>query len=76
MHPVIESTPTYQSLENFQKRLVLKRTNRLKLEQAVIVARNIGIEKWKEQSGLPSNYNKIVEDIIKQNNHDTSSTKQ
>jgi len=60
----IENSKAFKSLQQFQKDLVIKRDNRLKIEDAVIIARNIGVDNWKRGTSLSKKWHAIVEEII------------
>ena len=60
----IENTKAYKGLQKFQKDLVIRRDNRLKIEDAVITARSIGIEDWKKGTELSTKWQAIVEELI------------
>lgn len=59
----IKNTKAYKKLAPFQQSLLLKRDNRKKIEDAVITARAIGIDLWKNNNKLPNNWRGIVEEL-------------
>ncbi|WP_264521184.1 hypothetical protein [Flavobacterium sp. N1994] len=60
----IEQTEAFKSMSSLSQELVLKRINRINIEDQIIIARTIGLEKWKLQTGLQERWQKIVIEII------------
>lgn len=44
--------------------IVNRHASQVQIQDAVIQARNIGIEKWREQTALPNRWKAIVEEIV------------
>lgn len=70
----IENSKAFTKLEKFKQALVLKRDNRLQIEQAIVSARTLTINVWKQHTTLPPHWQAIVEEIINSENvkHDTT----
>ena len=67
MNIKIDQTQAYQRLNDVAKIMVVKRANRLQIEDAVIQAKNIGLEVWNAQTNLPHKWREIVEEILTAN---------
>ena len=65
MNIKIDQTQAYQRLNDVAKMMVVKRANRLQIEDAVIQAKNLGLEVWNTQTNLPHKWREIVEEILK-----------
>lgn len=61
----IEETKAFKALHPLVQKMVLKRANRIDIEDQIIIARTIGLEKWKVQTGLQERWKAIVIEIIK-----------
>lgn len=64
MRDKIKNTQTYKSLNDMAKVMIRKHTSFIQIQDSVIQARNIGLDKWKAQTGLPNNWKGIVEEIV------------
>ena len=64
----IDQTKTFLLLQPLSQQMVLKRVNRIQIEDAIIIARTIGLEKWKAQTPLQERWKQIVCDIIEHEN--------
>lgn len=60
----IDQTKSYLRLEKFSQQMVMKRVNRLQIEEEIIIARNIGLEQWHKQTPLQERWKNIVIEII------------
>jgi len=60
----IKNTAAYKTLSQFQQDLAVRRNNRMQIVDAVITARAIGLELWKDNNALPNNWRAIVEEIV------------
>lgn len=61
---LIENSKAFKALEPHVKKMVIKRANRVQIEDAIIQARNIGVEQWKTQTGICNKWAAIVIEII------------
>ncbi|WP_293871667.1 hypothetical protein, partial [Flavobacterium sp.] len=68
----IDETKAFAALEPMVKKMVLKRVNRVGIEDEIIIARTIGLDKWKAQTGLQERWKTIVVEIIKLETDDTT----
>lgn len=59
----IKNSKAFKKLSPFQQDLAVRRNNRMKIVDAVITARAIGLQLWKDNNGLPNNWRSIVEEI-------------
>ncbi len=59
----IQNTKAFKAMEPYARQMVEKRANRIQIEDAVIQAKNIGLEAWKSQTAIPVKWQKIVEEI-------------
>ncbi|MGM8362111.1 hypothetical protein ACSV4D_09375 [Flavobacterium sp. ARAG 55.4] len=64
MKELIENSKAYQSFEPHAQQMVIKRVNRLKIEDAIIQARHLGLEQWNSQTDLPHKWRSIVKEIV------------
>lgn len=64
MIQIILQTKAFKALPQFSKFMAIKRVNRVKIEEEIVIARNIGLEQWKKQTPLQANWQAIVEEII------------
>lgn len=60
----IEKTEAYDKLAQFQKELVIKRANRLQIENAIIVVGTIGYDNWEKTTKFPSHWRAIVKELV------------
>lgn len=60
----VVQTSTYKSLNPLQRDMILKKANLQKLEHAVTVAGNIGLDESLNQSGLTDRNKNIIRDIF------------
>jgi hypothetical protein len=60
----IQETKAFKKLQPLSQQMVLKRVNRIEIEDAIIIARTIGIEKWRTQTPLQERWKQIVIEII------------
>ena len=60
----IQNTKMYNSLSELSQKLIIKRVNRTKIEEEIIIARNVGLEQWKAQTPLQERWKSIVIEII------------
>lgn len=60
----IENSVAFGKLATFQQRLVIRRENRLKIEEAITIARNVGYGKWAESSTMSSQWKAIVKELV------------
>lgn len=65
----IHETKAFKELQPLSQQMVLKRINRIQIEDQIIIARTIGIEKWKNQNPLQERWRKIVIEIIQEENN-------
>jgi len=72
MYKKIKESKAYKSLEPTAQMMINKRTSYVQIQDSVIQARNIGIDTWKAQTGLPKRWQSIVEEIV--NNEINSKT--
>lgn len=68
-HLIIESK-AFNALDTLSQGMINRRANRIQIEDAIIQARNIGLETWKRQTDLPNKWKKIVEEIILKEQND------
>ena len=64
----IQSTEAYKGLNPIAQKMINKRSSFIRIQDAVIQARNLGIQKWRTQNDLPTNWKAIVEEIVNENN--------
>lgn len=57
----IENLEFFKNLSKVQQNITLKRTNRMEVEDAYVIAKNIGYDKWEKQS----RYNYVHIGIVK-----------
>lgn len=62
----IVDTECYKSLNSVQKNLATRRQNRLQIENGYEVAKNIGFEKWKNQTQYNHINTNLVGELINQ----------
>ena len=67
MNIKIDQTQAYQRLNDVAKMMVVKRANRLQIEDGVIQAKNLGFEVWNNQTNLPYKWREIVKEIVNEN---------
>lgn len=60
----ITDTEAYKTLPELSQKMVMKRVNRVEIEDQIIICRTIGIEKWKTITPLGPRAKSIVEEII------------
>lgn len=60
----IQETKAFNNLPGLSQALILKRVNRLQIEDAIIIARTIGVENWKKQTGLQGRWQSIVVEVL------------
>lgn len=60
----IQNTKAFKKLTLLSQQMALKRANRIIIEQEIIIARNIGLGKWKTQNPLQERWRAIVAEII------------
>jgi predicted N-formylglutamate amidohydrolase len=60
----IQETKTYKAMDPVVRTIVNRHASQVQIQDAVIQARNIGIEKWREQTALPNRWKAIVEEIV------------
>lgn len=60
----IQSTEAYKSLDHIAQKMINKRSSFIRIQDAVIQARNIGLEKWGTQNDLPTKWKAIVVEIL------------
>lgn len=65
----IDQTKAFVQLQPLSQQMILKRVNRIQIEDAIIIARTIGIEKWKEQTPLQERWKMIVIEIVENDNN-------
>lgn len=65
----IDQTEAFKKLQPLSQQMVLKRVNRIEIEDAIIIARTIGIEKWRAQTPLQERWKHIVIEIIEAENN-------
>lgn len=64
MLETIQQTDAFKGLDPITQKVINKREVRTQIEDAVILARNIGVEKWNKITPLTSKYRKIVVEIV------------
>lgn len=64
----IDETTAYKASEPMVQQMIMKRVNRVEIEDQIIIARTIGLAKWKTQTGLQARWQKIVIEIIESEN--------
>lgn len=65
MKQLIENSKSFKVLDKLSQSMINRRANRIQIEDAIIQARNLGLEVWKSQTDLPNKWKKIVDEIIK-----------
>ncbi|MDV6170213.1 hypothetical protein R1T16_17385 [Flavobacterium sp. DG1-102-2] len=60
----IENTKAYKDLDSFKQDIVMKRSNRLQIEDAVVTARAITFEKWQESTSFSASWQNIVKEVL------------
>lgn len=61
----VEETRTFKQLNSVQKQFTLNKSNLKHLEDGFTIAKNIGYDVWKNQSGFSERNSNIVADILK-----------
>ena len=61
---LIKETDAYKKLNSIQKEIIMKRQNRLVIENGYEVAKNIGVEKWEKQSNFNYRNKGIIMELI------------
>jgi hypothetical protein len=64
MKHLIQATKAYNSMEKVVRTIINRHTSQVQIQDAVIQARNLGVEKWREQTGIPNRWKGIVEEIV------------
>lgn len=64
----IKGTKTFMQLNSLQQEMTLSKTNRSHLEHGVTVAKNIGLDRWKQICQFSERNLKIVEEIFTNEN--------
>jgi hypothetical protein len=64
MKHLIQSTKAYNKMEPVICKIINRHASQVQIQDAVIQARNLGLEKWREQTDLPNRWKSIVEEII------------
>lgn len=64
MKHIIQETKAFKSFEITAQKIVNRHASQVQIEDAIIQARNIGINNWKAQTGLPKKWQSIVEEIV------------
>lgn len=62
----IDQTKAYQAMTPMVQKMIMKRCNRIQIEEEAIICRNIGVEVWKNQTPLQERWKAIVMEIINQ----------
>lgn len=65
MRELIENTAAFQELNTISQKMLLKRANRIQVEEEIIIAINVGLAQWKKQTPLQARWQEIVEQIVK-----------
>ena len=60
----IDQTQAYKALNPISQKLVMKRVNRIQIEDEIIICRNVGVDKWKAQTPLQERWQAIVIEIV------------
>lgn len=60
----IQNTKAFKKLLGFQQKLLLKRENRLKFEEQIVIARNAGVDAWQPPDDFPKHWAEIVKEIV------------
>lgn len=60
----IDETKAFKDLNAISQQMIMKRVNRLQVEEQIIIARNIGIEQWLKQNPLQERWQQIVIEIV------------
>lgn len=68
MIATIENTDAYKQLEGFKQTILMKRDNRLRIEEEIVTARNAGLDAWHPPAGFPTSWAAIVREIITDEN--------
>lgn len=66
MRQLIENTVAFKALDLIAQKMILKRANRIQVEEEIVIARNIGLDVWGKQTPLQERWKKIVIVTIKQ----------
>lgn len=61
---LIENSKAFKALEPHTQGMIRKRANRIQIEDAIIQARNIGVEQWKAQKVICNQWAAIVIEIV------------
>jgi hypothetical protein len=64
----IQNTKAFKKLLGFQQKLLLRRDNRLTIQDAVITAKAIGIENWNPPGSMPPHWQAIVKELVTKSN--------
>lgn len=59
----IENSKAYRKIEGFKQQLLMKRDNRLKIEEQIVIARNAGADAWQPPESFPPHWAAIVREI-------------
>lgn len=70
----ITDTEAYKALPELSQKMVMKRINRIEIEDQIIICRTVGIEKWKTITPLGPRARSIVEEIIKNEQNEQRKT--
>lgn len=60
----IENTKAYKGMDGFKQDIIMKRSNRLQIEEAVVTARNIGYELWEKGTDFSASWKNIVKELV------------
>ena len=60
----IENTVAYSKLDNLQKELLKKRSNRIQVEDAYTICKNIGLEKYESQTRINFAHHGILKELL------------
>ena len=62
----IQYTPTYKKMDKVAQNIVCRYKSQVQISDAVVQARNLGVEQWEKQTNLPTKWRQIVIEILEQ----------
>lgn len=60
----IEQCKAFKRLEAFKQNILMKRDNRLKIEEQIVIARNAGVDAWQPPNDFPKPWAEIVKEVV------------
>jgi hypothetical protein len=60
----IENTTAFKHLEGFKQTILMKRDNRLKIEEEIVNARNSGVDNWQPPKDFTPHWREIVKEVL------------